>query len=85
MSSPAGWYPQPNGQLMYWDGHSWTQHVAPAGVQASAAAPKIDPVAHEPTLNALGSVHHRVGRSMKTVKSSNAQYFGRLPGPNPRR
>jgi hypothetical protein len=31
---PTGWYPQPIGQLRYWDGQSWTQHVAPAGVQA---------------------------------------------------
>lgn len=24
MSSPAGWYPQPDGQKVYWDGQQWT-------------------------------------------------------------
>ncbi len=27
-SSPPGWYPL-RGQLRYWDGHKWTDHVAP--------------------------------------------------------
>jgi len=28
--SPApGWYPTPDGQQRYWDGHRWTEHVAP--------------------------------------------------------
>lgn len=30
MSQPAGWYPQPDGTQRYWDGTSWTAHVAPA-------------------------------------------------------
>ena len=29
MSSPAGWYPQPDGQQRYWDGQQWTGHFAP--------------------------------------------------------
>jgi len=29
MSSPAGWYPQPDGQQRYWDGQQWTEHLAP--------------------------------------------------------
>ena len=29
MSSPAGWYPQPDGQQRYWDGESWTENFAP--------------------------------------------------------
>ena len=29
MSSPAGWYPQPDGQQRYWDGELWTEHFAP--------------------------------------------------------
>lgn len=37
----AGWYPDPAGtpQLRYWDGTSWTEHVAPAapGTPAPAA------------------------------------------------
>jgi len=28
-STPAGWYPQPDGTQRYWDGTSWTEHVAP--------------------------------------------------------
>jgi hypothetical protein len=39
-NTPAGWYPQPDGQQRYWDGQQWTQHFAPAAQQAvSAAAP----------------------------------------------
>src|SRR4051812_23079221 len=35
-----GWYPDPQteGQLRYWDGNAWTEHVQPAG-QPAAAAP----------------------------------------------
>jgi hypothetical protein len=29
MSAAAGWYPQPDGQLRYWDGELWTEHFAP--------------------------------------------------------
>jgi cytoskeletal protein RodZ len=29
MSSPAGWYPQPDGQQRYWDGELWTEHFTP--------------------------------------------------------
>src|SRR6476661_10045630 len=41
MSSPAGWYPQPDGRQRYWDGHRWTDHFAPGpgpAAQARAAA-----------------------------------------------
>lgn len=27
--APAGWYPQEDGQLRYWDGAAWTEHFAP--------------------------------------------------------
>jgi len=37
MSTPAGWYPQPDGQQRYWDGELWTEHFAP-GVQAETSA-----------------------------------------------
>jgi hypothetical protein len=30
MSSPAGWYPQPDGQQRYWDGELWTEQFAQA-------------------------------------------------------
>ena len=36
MSTPAGWYPQDDGQQRYWDGTQWTEHFAP-GVAADAA------------------------------------------------
>ena len=48
MSTPAGWYPDPQqqDQLRYWDGAAWTEHQAPAqgaapmgGDPASGAAP----------------------------------------------
>jgi hypothetical protein len=29
MSTPAGWYPQPDGRQRYWDGELWTEHFAP--------------------------------------------------------
>ena len=29
VSAPAGWYPAAEGQLRYWDGTAWTEHVAP--------------------------------------------------------
>jgi hypothetical protein len=28
-TSPAGWYPDPNGQLRFWDGVHWTAQTAP--------------------------------------------------------
>lgn len=27
-TSPAGWYPQPDGSQRYWDGVAWTEHVS---------------------------------------------------------
>jgi hypothetical protein len=35
MSTPAGWYPQPDGQQRYWDGQQWTENFAP-GVSPGA-------------------------------------------------
>jgi len=29
MSTPAGWYPQPDGQQRYWDGQQWSEEFAP--------------------------------------------------------
>lgn len=36
-TTPANWYPDPMGrhQLRYWDGNSWTDHVASNGVQSN--------------------------------------------------
>jgi hypothetical protein len=38
MSSPAGWYLQPDGQQRYWDGEQWTEHFAPGGRPATTGA-----------------------------------------------
>ena len=34
MNSPAAWHPDPHGrhELRYWDGSTWTEHVADAGL-----------------------------------------------------
>jgi len=40
MSSPAGWYPQPDGQQRYWDGQQWTERFAPG---AATPAPGGEP------------------------------------------
>lgn len=37
-NTPAGWYPQQDGQQRYWDGEAWTSHVAP-GAGAAGATP----------------------------------------------
>jgi transcription elongation factor Elf1 len=29
MSTPAGWYPQPDGQQRYWDGEDWSEDSTP--------------------------------------------------------
>ncbi|WP_282944432.1 DUF2510 domain-containing protein [Cellulomonas endometrii] len=37
-SVPAGWYPDPDGALRWWDGGGWTERVAPTpGAEAAAA------------------------------------------------
>jgi hypothetical protein len=46
MSYEPGWYPQPDGQQRYWDGQSWTEHLAP--VATAEAAPFGGPVAGGP-------------------------------------
>jgi hypothetical protein len=36
-SSPAGWFPQEDGRLRYWDGQAWTEFYAPGNGEAAAA------------------------------------------------
>lgn len=38
-AAPAGWFPDGSGQLRYWDGAAWTQHVAPMVQPAAPQAP----------------------------------------------
>src|SRR6478735_6899106 len=47
---PAGWYPDGTGQVRYWDGAAWTEHVQPAQPEVPAPAPAAPaaPVAEEP-------------------------------------
>ena len=44
ISAPAGWYPQSDEQLRYWDGELWTDHFAPGGPAESSASPLAKPV-----------------------------------------
>jgi hypothetical protein len=37
-AATAGWYADQHGQLRWWDGQAWTQHVAAAGGPFSAPA-----------------------------------------------
>jgi hypothetical protein len=41
MSTPAGWYPDPQaeGQQRYWDGNAWTEHQAPIAQPEQPAQP----------------------------------------------
>ncbi|KRF29497.1 DUF2510 domain-containing protein [Phycicoccus sp. Soil802] len=43
MSTPAGWYPQSDGQQRYWDGQQWTEHFAPGtvAVPTDSATPQL--------------------------------------------
>lgn len=38
-NSPAGWYPQEDGRLRYWDGQNWTEHFAPGQAPSPIGAP----------------------------------------------
>ncbi|MDX6232782.1 MAG: hypothetical protein QOH68_1782 [Nocardioidaceae bacterium] len=58
---PAGWYPDDGGQLRWWDGTHWTEHVQPAATpsplasnsrESRYAAPRT-PIADEPAATVL--------------------------------
>ena len=38
VSTPAGWYPQPDGRQRYWDGELWTEHFAPEQLRQPGVA-----------------------------------------------
>jgi hypothetical protein len=38
-TSPAGWYPQEDGRLRYWDGQNWTDNFAPGQAPSAMGAP----------------------------------------------
>jgi hypothetical protein len=38
VSTPAGWYPQPDGQQRYWDGQQWTENFAPGAAPVTTPA-----------------------------------------------
>jgi hypothetical protein len=52
-AAPAGWFPDGSGQLRYWDGAAWTQHVAPMVQPAAPQAPVQSPA---PSAAALAAV-----------------------------
>ena len=40
-TAPAGWYPDPNGQLRFWDGAQWTAKTAPPPSRVALKPPPI--------------------------------------------
>ncbi len=38
-SAPAGWHPQPDGRLRYWDGQAWTDHYQDPAFPAPRQVP----------------------------------------------
>lgn len=61
MDAPAGWYRTDDGEMRYWDGTGWTEHVAPS---SSAAAP---PTATPRLSTAGGSEPAREGPAQSAV------------------
>ena len=57
MSSPAGWYPQPDGQQRYWDGELWTDHFGPGEQPSTTALPMMS------KRHVMGSVSRRFGKA----------------------
>jgi Protein of unknown function (DUF3761)/Protein of unknown function (DUF2510) len=68
VASPAGWYPQPDGRLRYWDGRQWTEHVARAADQVGPeVAHPGGPVRPEVTLSASFSA---VTQRLRTARAA---------------
>jgi hypothetical protein len=52
-STPAGWYPDPSGQLRFWDGAAWTAQTAPPPSLVAVAPPPVQ-VQVVPTRRSVG-------------------------------
>jgi hypothetical protein len=79
-AAPAGWFPDGSGQLRYWDGSAWTQHVAPmvqpaatqepassaAATAAVAASQQADAVRHA---QAAEAAHHKAMRAAEAAQA----------------
>lgn len=55
-TTPPDWYPDPDepSQLRYWDGNSWTEHVAPKQPEAPSHGMTAEPTGHAQMLESLG-------------------------------
>jgi hypothetical protein len=64
-STPAGWYEDPVlvGELRYWDGSEWTEHVSTDSVVSVSPLPLPDPQDGRPALSALDADGFTVERS----------------------
>jgi hypothetical protein len=54
MSTPAGWYPQPDGQQRYWNGAQWTDDFAPSAAGSATSAAETTTTASGSTTPAAG-------------------------------
>lgn len=48
--TPAGWYPDANGTIRWWDGTQWTEHTQPPPAPPSPPAPAYDAPTEPPPL-----------------------------------
>ena len=71
-TSPAGWYPQEDGRLRYWDGQQWTEHFAPGQAPSPTGAPA-------PT----GAPTHTVPETAPMAPSSQAAPGAQAKTPRP--
>ena len=65
MSTPAGWYPQPDGQQRYWDGQQWTEDFAPGVLPETPAG--VLPETHPPAARKNWFVRHKIVTALGAV------------------